>query len=498
MTGRSRGASSRRQASSAVHSPMRSGRPAPRSIRTAHVSVAATRAAVEDSPRPRDGRSSFGGGRSRAGESCSSKPASGSTATHLALRRGRAAGVHAPSAALRQSAPALGSVRGRAALPGSPMSAELIVRGGTVVTSTGSRIADVAVAGGRIVAVEDRLPQSAEAHEVDASGLLVLPGVVDVHTHTRVASDDEPDRFFQDSVAAAHGGTTTFLSFNNPGTGTEQTGSLPTDITAWRVQTEADSAIDYGLSLVLQPNHADLRREIPIAIDAGVPTFKAFMVYDFALSDEQLQVALGHGRAAGTAQHPLRGSQRTRVEHRPVARRGAHPAALPRPVASAVRRVARDAQGHRDGACRRRADVRRAHVVRGRARRAAQRSRGGRAGVRRDVPALPRARRVTLRNLGRRVRAVRDLAAASLSVDREALWSGLADGTLAQVATDHVPDRLGVEKRLVGSRSPRSATARRASRRCWRSSTARAWLAAGSRSSAWSTCCRRRRRASSG
>ena len=47
----------------------------------------------------------------------------------------------------------------------------------------------------------------------------MLPGVVDVHTHTRVASDAEPDRFFRDSVAAAFGGTTTFLSFNNPGTG---------------------------------------------------------------------------------------------------------------------------------------------------------------------------------------------------------------------------------------------------------------------------------------
>src|SRR6187397_3467045 len=129
------------------------------------------------------------------------------------------------------------------------MSAEMIVRGGTVVTTDGRRRADVAVENGRITAVDELLPDVAGAREVDAGGLLVLPGVIDVHTHTPIASEKEPDRFFQDSVAAAFGGTTTFLAFNNPGTGAEQTGSLPADIAAWRRQTDADSAVDYALSL---------------------------------------------------------------------------------------------------------------------------------------------------------------------------------------------------------------------------------------------------------
>src|SRR4029079_18499140 len=105
-------------------------------------------------------------------------------------------------------------------------------------------------------------------------------------------SEVGPDRFFQDSVAAAFGGTTTFLAFNNPGTGSEQTGSLPSDIASWRRQTEGDAAVDYGVSLVLQPGHRELEREIPAAIDAGVPTFKAFMVYDFALPELALGIAL--------------------------------------------------------------------------------------------------------------------------------------------------------------------------------------------------------------
>src|SRR5215218_8394465 len=95
---------------------------------------------------------------------------------------------------------------------------EVLIRGGSVVTAAGTSQADVLVRDGSIADVGTGV-SSASADVVDASGLLVLPGAVDVHTHTRVATDAEPDRFFQDSVAAAFGGTTTFLAFNNPGTG---------------------------------------------------------------------------------------------------------------------------------------------------------------------------------------------------------------------------------------------------------------------------------------
>jgi N-acyl-D-aspartate/D-glutamate deacylase len=64
------------------------------------------------------------------------------------------------------------------------MDADLIIRGGTVVDGSGAaaRRADVAIAGDRIVAVEDRLDARA-SREIDAEDRLVTPGFVDVHTH---------------------------------------------------------------------------------------------------------------------------------------------------------------------------------------------------------------------------------------------------------------------------------------------------------------------------
>ncbi|HSJ00303.1 MAG TPA: hypothetical protein VLA59_07955, partial [Patescibacteria group bacterium] len=94
---------------------------------------------------------------------------------------------------------------------------DLVVAGGTVVTPDGPRAADLSVAGGRIERIDRDLPRDG-VEVVDASGLLVLPGVVDVHTHVRLSDAQHPDRFERDLRAAAHGGTTTVLTFNNPGT----------------------------------------------------------------------------------------------------------------------------------------------------------------------------------------------------------------------------------------------------------------------------------------
>jgi dihydropyrimidinase len=329
---------------------------------------------------------------------------------------------------------------------------DLLIRGGTVVTAGGSRRADVAIRGGVIEAVEDSLSglAASAAEVVDATGLLVLPGVVDVHTHTRVASDAEPDRFFQDSVAAAFGGTTTFLSFNNPGTGSSPAAerSLRTGLAEWRAATDGDSAIDVGLSLAVSGHADDPLGELPATIDAGVATSKAFMVFDFRLPDRQLFDAMrvmGERGAmlqvhcedpvlldAGVAGCLERGetAPRFHAESRP-------------PYVEAIATPRANAFARQTGAP--------IHVVHLSSAAALEEVRRGKAaGVRVTAETCPH---YLVLDDGRY--AEPDPARCACFVispplrspaDRDALWAGLADGSLDLVATDHVPDRVGVEK----------------------------------------------------
>ncbi|MGI8998609.1 MAG: amidohydrolase family protein, partial [Candidatus Limnocylindria bacterium] len=166
----------------------------------------------------------------------------------------------------------------------------LVVTGGSVVTPLGLVQADVAVSDGRIERIGPGLA-SEGADVVDATGMLVLPGVIDVHTHLRLPVPTHPDRFRQDTLAAAHGGTTTVLSFNNPGTGISDDGarSLLAGLAEFRERTADQSPIDYGLCAVISGQQMDPIGELPALIEAGVPTFKAFMVYDFRLADDDLE-----------------------------------------------------------------------------------------------------------------------------------------------------------------------------------------------------------------
>ena len=65
------------------------------------------------------------------------------------------------------------------------MAYDLLIQGGRVIDPAGPRDAtgDVAISKGRIAAVADHIPAASSVRVVDAAGLLVLPGLIDLHTH---------------------------------------------------------------------------------------------------------------------------------------------------------------------------------------------------------------------------------------------------------------------------------------------------------------------------
>lgn len=96
----------------------------------------------------------------------------------------------------------------------SPTTPDLVVTGGTVISHDGRRRQDIAVADGRILAVGDNL-LAPGVPTIDATGLLVLPGLVDMHVHLREPGMTEKEDFASGTSAAAAGGVTTVVDMPN-------------------------------------------------------------------------------------------------------------------------------------------------------------------------------------------------------------------------------------------------------------------------------------------
>jgi dihydropyrimidinase len=167
---------------------------------------------------------------------------------------------------------------------------DLVIQGGRIASSQGTLRADVGITGEKIAAVGLDL---AGAQTIDASGKLVLPGAIDVHTHFqlpvggRVSADD----FATGSQAAALGGVTTFIDFAIP----EKGEPMVAAVEARRAQADPKVCVDYGLHPGIVEWNPAQPAEIAELVRDGMPTFKMFMAYrarGVQASDADLYAAL--------------------------------------------------------------------------------------------------------------------------------------------------------------------------------------------------------------
>src|SRR3974377_379759 len=103
----------------------------------------------------------------------------------------------------------------------NPTMPSVLIQNGTVVNADSTVKADLLIDGAVIKEVRAGIPASAAGKVVDASGLLVLPGGIDAHTHLDMpfGGATSADDFETGTRAAAFGGTTSIVDFAIQGRG---------------------------------------------------------------------------------------------------------------------------------------------------------------------------------------------------------------------------------------------------------------------------------------
>ena len=138
---------------------------------------------------------------------------------------------------------------------------------------------DVLVEDGRIAAVGSSLTALtvADVRTIDASGKLVIPGGVDVHTHLDMpfGGTTSADDFESGTIAAAHGGTTSIVDFAIQYKGQ----ALREALGAWTAKAEGKAAIDYGFHMIITDLPDSVEAEMDDMVREGVTSFKLFMAY---------------------------------------------------------------------------------------------------------------------------------------------------------------------------------------------------------------------------
>ncbi|MFG1857327.1 dihydropyrimidinase [Actinomadura geliboluensis] len=156
------------------------------------------------------------------------------------------------------------------------MTADVVVRGGTVVEAGWSGPADVVITGGRVTALAAPGTAPAAASVIDAAGHLVLPGGVDPHCHVGFTSGDftSLDDYRQCTTAAVHGGTTTIVDFAIP-----RPGENPADAAHAQRAKAGEGLCDSALHACVVEWDDTVPDQLASLVADGIATVKMFTTY---------------------------------------------------------------------------------------------------------------------------------------------------------------------------------------------------------------------------
>lgn len=160
---------------------------------------------------------------------------------------------------------------------------DCVVRGGTIVSSTDLYRADIGINQGKIAAIGLDLRGRAE---IDAGGLMVMPGGVDTHCHIeqlRPEGGTDEESFMTGGTSALAGGTTSVISFS-----TQFKGQPIRDTLAEYARRAEASPLDYSFhQIITDPSDEVITREIPEIVAMGIRSLKVFLTYDPLFLDDR-------------------------------------------------------------------------------------------------------------------------------------------------------------------------------------------------------------------
>jgi len=327
-----------------------------------------------------------------------------------------------------------------------------LFREGTVVTAERTFPADVLVDGERIAAIAPGLPADG-ATVVDAQGMYLLPGGIDVHTHLdmplEVAGQEitTADDFSSGQVAAAFGGTTTHIDFVIQPRGA----SLRQALDLWQAKAAGKAVIDYGFHMTIADPRPEVVGEIALLPEWGVTSVKVLLAYKGRLQvdDATLFTVLRQARRHGllTLVHCENGDVIDLLVREAVAAGNLAPRFHPqtRPA---------ELEGEATGRALALAAVADApiYIVHLTCAAALEQVRAARArGQRAFAETCIQYLFFTAEDLDRPgFEGAKFVCSPPFRsrADQEALWAGLADDTLAVVSTDHAPFNFATQKAL--------------------------------------------------
>ncbi|MEP7319426.1 MAG: dihydropyrimidinase [Panacibacter sp.] len=168
-----------------------------------------------------------------------------------------------------------------------------LIKNGRIITATDNYTADILIDGETISAIGNNLSVTADK-EIDAAGMLVMPGGIDPHVHLDMPfmGTFSSDNYETGTRAALYGGTTMVIDFVLQ----KQGNSLRSALEEWQSRSNNNCVGDYSFHMAVTDFNNDTKKEIQGMIEEeGITSFKTFMAYKGALMiDDRQMIGLMH------------------------------------------------------------------------------------------------------------------------------------------------------------------------------------------------------------